>query len=98
MSDHARLLSLIRARQPCVVLLTLEEQYALSVAREVAVDNGFNLRVWSITRGLADGLIDNAPCEPNTDHPAAALFTLCYNLLELALSLTTSALGLLPGR
>jgi SpoVK/Ycf46/Vps4 family AAA+-type ATPase len=75
-TDHDAFLRLIQARHPCVAILTLEEQYALSVVRDVAADQGINLRLWTVTRGLCDGLIEGAPCEPNTDHPAAALFSL----------------------
>src|SRR4051812_24949542 len=75
-ADHAKLLQLLNARQPCVAMITVEESYALSVAREVAADNGFNVRVWSVTRGISDGLLADAPIQPDTDHPAAALVSL----------------------
>ncbi|MBC8107150.1 MAG: hypothetical protein H7Z14_11215, partial [Anaerolineae bacterium] len=73
MRDHDQLRELLCARHPCVSITTFEESHALSIVREVAMDAGLNVRLWSVTIGLRDGLIDNAPATPNTDHPAAAL-------------------------
>src|SRR5688572_22756438 len=76
MRDHDQLRELLLAHQPCVSITTPEERYALQVIREVALDAGLNVRLWSVTTGLRDGMIDNAPPTPNTDHPAAALTVL----------------------
>jgi ATP-dependent 26S proteasome regulatory subunit len=75
-SDAQRLAELLDARHACVAIITFEEGYAIQVLNEVAVDRGINVRVWSVTRGLRDGLIEGAPPVPDTDHPAAALVTL----------------------
>ncbi|CAN5627531.1 AAA family ATPase [soil metagenome] len=76
MHDHDQLRELLTARHPCVAITTLEESHALSIVREVAMDAGMNVRLWSVTTGLRDGMIDGAPAQPNTDHPAAALAVL----------------------
>jgi len=76
MTDTERFAQLLDARNACVSIVTFEEQYALSVVRDVAMDRGINLRLWSVTTGLRDGLVADAPATPDTDHPAAALFSL----------------------
>src|SRR4051794_16908936 len=75
-SDAQRLTELLDARHACVSITTFEEGYALQVLNEVAVARGVNVRVWSVTVGLRDGLVAGAPPVPDTDHPAAALFSL----------------------
>jgi ATP-dependent 26S proteasome regulatory subunit len=75
-SDKDRLISLLRAGHACVLINTLEEAYALSVVRDAALDHGLNLRQWSVTRGFCDGLVPDGAPAPDTDHPAAALFSL----------------------
>jgi hypothetical protein len=75
MTDTERFAQLLDARNACVSIVTFEEQYALSVVRDVAIDRGINLRLWSVTTGLRDGLVADAPATPDTDHPAAALFS-----------------------
>jgi ATP-dependent 26S proteasome regulatory subunit len=72
-SDPQRLLSLLRGKYPCVAIITHEEQYALSVVRDVALDQGYNIKVWSVTSGFRDALVADSPSVPDTEHPAAAL-------------------------
>ncbi len=74
--DTEKLNALLAAQQPCISIVTIEEHYALSVVREVAIERGQNLRIWSITSGLHDGLIEDGPVVPDTTHPAAALVSL----------------------
>src|SRR5262249_54021965 len=76
MTDNERFAQLLDATTACVSIVSFEEQYALSVVREVAMERGLNLRIWSVTRGLRDGLVEDAPVVADTDHPAAALYTL----------------------
>lgn len=75
-TDAQRLADLLLARHPCVSIVTFEEADALLAVRECAVEQGQNLRVWSVTLGLRDGLLEDSPPAPDTEHPAAALFSL----------------------
>ena len=65
---------LITARHPCLAVATFEEEYVLGLLREIAVERGWELWLWSITQGVRDGLIADIPAIPDTDHPAAALY------------------------
>src|SRR5690242_6733371 len=76
MTDSEQFAQLLEARNACVSIVTFGEQYALSVVRDVAMERGMNLRLWSVTRGLRDGLVADAPSAPDSEHPAAALYLL----------------------
>jgi SpoVK/Ycf46/Vps4 family AAA+-type ATPase len=76
-SDQERLERMIRARYPCIVTSTYEEQYVLHLARNIALDLQCYLQLWSVTRGVTDGLIENSVAIADTDHPAAALVYFC---------------------
>lgn len=76
MSDQARFETLVTARQPCLILQTHDEEYALAMVRQAAVERGWNLWTWTVTTGLRDGLIENSASLADTDHPAAALYHL----------------------
>src|SRR5687767_6245277 len=72
-SDRERLNHLFRARHPCVSIVTFEEEQALTLLREIALDHSGDLWVWSFSGGFRDGLVERSLPIPNTEHPAAAL-------------------------
>jgi hypothetical protein len=74
MSDLDHINRLITARHPCLAVSTFEEGYALGLLRQIAVERGWDLWLWSITRGVSDGLLADSPPVLNTEHPAAALY------------------------
>src|SRR5687767_4031306 len=74
MTDLEQINQLINARHPCLAVSTFEEEYVLGLVRQVAVDRGWDLWLWSITRGVSDGLLADSPPVLNTEHPAAALY------------------------
>ena len=78
MTDLQHIDQLITARHPCLAISSFEEDYVLGLLRQVAVDRGWDLWLWSITRGLRDGLIAGTPPIPDTDHPAAALYHVAH--------------------
>ncbi len=90
--DKERLRELLVAGHPAVAIGTLEEEYALGLLRELAGDSGWDLWLWSVSRGVRDGLISEAPNVTDTEHPAAALYYLTqlkgragiYVMLDLA--------------
>jgi SpoVK/Ycf46/Vps4 family AAA+-type ATPase len=77
MTDQQRFEQLVNARHPCVHIVTYEEDDALQTVRHAAVENGWDLWLWTVTGGLRDGLLANSASIADTEHPAAALFHLC---------------------
>jgi ATP-dependent 26S proteasome regulatory subunit len=82
MSDLHRLERLLRARHECIWIPTMEESYALRLVKDAALNAGMTLRVWSITHGVRDGIVEARTAEPNTEHPAAALYHVTYQLFH----------------
>lgn len=76
LSDVARLGRLITARHACISIVTHDEAHALELVRQVALDKGWDLSVWSVTRGVRDGLVAGSATVADTEHPAAALYHL----------------------
>src|SRR6476620_10283092 len=74
MTDLDQINQLITARHPGVAVSTFEEDYVLGLLREIAVQRGWELWLWSVSRGLSDGLLADSPPVLNTEHPAAALY------------------------
>jgi ATP-dependent 26S proteasome regulatory subunit len=72
MKDLARLKSLLQSATPCVWITTDEEDYALQLVRDAAMDLGRSMQQWSVVQGIRDGLVVKKPLE-GTEHPAAAL-------------------------
>lgn len=75
-ADVAQYERLLNGRHPCIIIVTPEETYALSVIREAILRSPLLCRTWKITGGLRDGLVSDQPPIPDTDHPAAALYYL----------------------
>src|SRR5712671_3347481 len=75
-TDQARLQSLIRARHPCIRIVTPEESEALGLVRDSAISAGRDLWLWSAVKGLGNGLLADSPTEPGTENAAAALYRL----------------------
>jgi AAA+ superfamily predicted ATPase len=75
-TDQQRFEELIIARHPCVSIVTCEEDHALSIIRQAAIELRLEMPIWSITHGVRDGLLSepHSPAVVDTDHPAAALF------------------------
>lgn len=67
---------LLNGRHPCVIIVTPEEPYALSLIREAVIRTPYFCRTWKISGGLRDGLVTEQPPIPDTDHPAAAIYYL----------------------
>ncbi|MDY7109126.1 MAG: AAA family ATPase [Planctomycetota bacterium] len=82
MTDLHRLERLLRARHECIWIPTMEEPYALQLVKDAALNAGMTLRVWSITHGVRDGIVESRTAEPNTEHPAAALYHVTHQLFH----------------
>jgi SpoVK/Ycf46/Vps4 family AAA+-type ATPase len=72
-SDSDCLLDLIRARHAAIFIPTYEEDYALDVVRGVASERTTHFLIWSVTRGLYDGLLQDEATIADTSHPAGAM-------------------------
>jgi hypothetical protein len=68
-----RLRAMLGAGHACVAIVTAEESYALEVVKGALMGLDPPLAVWSASRGLVDGLIENEGERAVTEHPAAAL-------------------------
>ncbi|HRQ71723.1 MAG TPA: AAA family ATPase [Phycisphaerales bacterium] len=75
-SDLDRLEHHLRARHPCVTIVTNEESEALHLVVAASLTLDRPLWRWTVLDGLTDGRISGAKPEPDTEHPAAALFHL----------------------
>ncbi len=71
--DRAELTRLLRSRHPVIWLPTYEEGYALALVREAAMDLRRRLSIWSASRGVHEGLLENGEVTPGTTGAAAAL-------------------------
>lgn len=78
MSDQEELKRLIVCRHSCIVINTVEEEYALVLLREIAIDRSRNLWEWTSTQGLREGLLAGSPVVPDSQHPAGALYHIAY--------------------
>jgi len=77
MTEAKRLTELVRGLHPLVSICTDEEAEAVAFVRQVCNDLNFPLRIWSCANGLHDGFIKPDPQQKtDTEHPAAALFSL----------------------
>jgi len=72
-ADKQRLGRLLAAGYPCICITTFDEQEAVQLVREVALDCASPLWQWSVSRGVSDGLAADAVAVADTTHPAAAL-------------------------
>jgi MoxR-like ATPase len=74
--NHRRLAQLLRAKHACISVVTHEEDYLLELVRDVVMDLGWDMWVWSVTSGLRNGLVSGGAALLETEHPAAALYKL----------------------
>ncbi len=77
MNDQGRFEQLIKARHPCICIITYEEDYALDIIKQTAKRISRQLWVWSVVDGLRDGMrMEEGLAVSETEHPAAALYFL----------------------
>ena len=93
MTDLERLQQLVAARHACVAVSTYEEDYVLGLLRHIAVEQGRDLWLWTVTLGLRDGLITGARPAADTEHPAAVLFHLSRGETRNALCVMVDLAG-----
>lgn len=72
-TDRDRLLALLAARHPCISITTYEEDHALDVLRQAALEGRRDLLIWDCVSGLRDGIVRDSVALADTNHPAGAL-------------------------
>src|SRR5258707_565416 len=77
--DAQRLHQLLVSEHPAVFIQTLEEDEALQLVLDTALENNIEVWLWSISRGLHDPTLKDAVPIPDTEHPAAAFYHLIHN-------------------
>ncbi len=93
MPEVPALTRLLTARHPCLRIVTEDENEALGQVIAAAHDAKLSdLKLWTVTEGLRDATLENAPPIENSTDPATALLHLSLGLatpvLVIALDLT----------
>lgn len=73
MNNEQRLEHLLYSRHVCISIVTLEEDYTLSLVRDAAMKLGRPLYMWSLSGGVQDGLVAGSPPIPDTADPVNGL-------------------------
>lgn len=73
MNDLERLEQLLRSRHPCISICTYDEDHALSLVRDAAINLNRPLWIWSVVGGVREGLVGGSPGLPGSDDPIAGL-------------------------
>jgi AAA+ superfamily predicted ATPase len=73
-SDEERFGAVLGARYPAVSIVTAEEEDALDVVLRAALESRLDALLWSRSRGVRDGLLEDGTSVPDSEHPAAALY------------------------
>src|SRR5262249_49175597 len=76
MSDLERLEQLLRSHHTCIAVSTFEEQQALSLIRDAAINLNRQLWIWSVAGGVREGLVGGNPGLPQSEEPLAGLSNL----------------------
>jgi SpoVK/Ycf46/Vps4 family AAA+-type ATPase len=90
--DRTRLEQLIRLGEPCILIQTFEEDYAIGLVRNIALEQNRGVWVWSAGGGVQDGLLAQSPLIPGTEAATAGL----THLANLPAGSLAATLDLLP--
>jgi SpoVK/Ycf46/Vps4 family AAA+-type ATPase len=91
--DQQRFEQLINARHRCILICTTEEDAALGIIRASALERGTDILLWSITRGVHDGLMAESVSITDTEHPAAALYYFVRNCTRRCIFVMLDVIG-----
>ena len=76
MDDTKQIEQLIEGGYSCISIVTHEEQYALQLLREVAIDLDREMLIWSVAGGIRNGILPDSLFTENTETPATGLYHL----------------------
>jgi len=74
MNDIEQLKNLIAGDNCCISIVTYEEQYALDIIRQSALDLKQNVWIWSIAGGVKEGVLADSLYVADTENPAQGLY------------------------
>jgi hypothetical protein len=94
-TDAERLDEMLSGGQACIYFHTYEEDEALELVRQLAIERREDVWLWTATRGLRDGLVTQASAVPDTENPAAALFHLSQSAGKQGIFVMLDMLGYL---
>ena len=94
MTDSEQLKQLLDGHHPCISIVTQEEVYVREIVVGLAVELQLDLKTWTISECVRDGLMADCPGFEDTENPAAALVYLAHQngrfiamLLDMAVHL-----------
>lgn len=73
MSDNEKFKQAIKSGYCCISIVTQEEQYAMEIVRQAALDLKKNMLIWSVAGGVREGLMTDSPAIVGTETPVAGL-------------------------
>jgi len=76
MDDTKQIEQLIEGGYCCISIITHEEQYALQLLRETAIDLDKEMLIWSMAGGIRNGILPDSLFTENTETPATGLYHL----------------------
>ena len=76
MNDIERFEQLIKGGYSCISIITHEEQYALGIIREAALNLNLDLWIWSVAEGVTEGLLADSPAVVGSEKPEDGLVNL----------------------
>ena len=71
--DREGLAKLLRGSPRCISMVTYEEDYALGLLRDIALETGRPMPIWCACNGLRNGLVEQVKGPDETEKPLAAL-------------------------
>src|SRR5437773_255117 len=77
--DSSRLHQLLLSQHPALFIQTMEEDEAIQLIIDSALENKIDVYSWSISHGLHDPTLKDSIPIPDTEHPAAALYHLIHH-------------------
>ncbi|HWB19083.1 MAG TPA: AAA family ATPase [Phycisphaerales bacterium] len=83
MTDQERIEhAVVRGRHPIVTIITQEEAHALELIQSACLGARTPLWTWTVTQGIADGVLEEGESIRDTENPAAALVYLSKHVDE----------------
>ncbi len=73
MNDIERIRQYINGDNCCISIVTYEEEYALDIVRQAALDLKKSLWIWSVTGGVREGFLSDSLYISDTDTASEGL-------------------------
>ncbi len=76
MNDIEQFEQLVKGENCCISVVTHEEQYALEIVRQAAMNLGRDIWLWSVAQGVRDGILADSPAIADTKQPFLGLMNM----------------------